>query len=123
MKTTVVFLFVCLTAGVSQAQSELTTALGKGDITVISSHFGDKLELTIGDKEELLTKSAAESRLREFYATHVPKGFKTMHAGNAKTNESNYAIGELATDNGNFRVYIYYTQLGQKQVVAELRFE
>jgi len=123
MKTSLVFLLVCLTLGVLSAQSEIGAALGKGDVAGISSHLGDKVELTIDGKEELLSKAAAESRLREFYKTHPAKGFKTMHSGNTRSTDSNYAIGELATDNGNYRVYIYYTQQGQKQVVAELRIE
>ena len=123
MKTSVVCILVCLTMGFLHAQSELGAAIGKGDVSDISSHFADKVELTIGGKEELVTKSVAETRLREFYASHAPKGFKAMHSGNARSNDANYAIGELATDNGNFRVYIYYTQQGNKQVVAELRFE
>jgi hypothetical protein len=123
MKTSIVFLLICLTTGVSSAQSDLNTAIGKGDISGISGYLGEKVELTIGGKEENLAKSVAVVRLREFYATHAPKGFKVMHSGNDKGKDTNYAIGELATDKGNFRVYIYYIQQGQKQVVAELRFE
>jgi hypothetical protein len=79
--------------------------------------------LSIGQNEGTLSKSEAETRLREFYASHAVKGFKPMHTGTSKTNESTYNIGELTTDRGTYRVYIYFTQEGSKKMVTELRIE
>lgn len=123
MKVGFVFLYICLTIGVLRSQSDLTTALGKGDIAVISNHLADKVELAIGDKDDILSKAEAVSRLKEFYGSYQAKGFRAKHAGTSKTHESNYTIGELMTDKGNFRVYIYFTQEAQKRLVAELRIE
>ena len=123
MKAVFVFFFLCMTLQVTWAQADLHTALGNGDVPGISIHFGDKVELAIGDKEETLAKADVETRLREFYATHVPKGFSPKHNGTSKSNESTYTIGELSTDKGDFRVYIYFTQQGEKRSVAELRIE
>jgi hypothetical protein len=123
MKTSFFIFFLALAPFLIQAQSDLGTALGKGDIAGISAHLGDKVELTIGSREEVLAKSAVQVRLREFYASHVPKGFKMMHAGNSKGNDSNYQIGELATDKGAYRVYLYFSQQASGRVVTELRFE
>lgn len=105
------------------AQSELTTALGSGNVAGISAHFGAKVELTIDGREAHISKQDAEARLKEFYATHQAKGFKAVHSGNSKSNESNYTIGELLTDKGNYRVYIYFTNEGGQRIVAELRIE
>ncbi len=123
MKVGIVLFIVSFGFSALNAQTDLGSSLGKGDVAGISSHLGDKVELCIGEKEELLPKTDAVNRLRDFYATHVAKGFKAMHSGNSKTNESNYTIGELLTDKGSFRVYIYFTQVGGKRVVAELRIE
>ena len=117
----VLFLIPCTNSGT--AQSDLGTALGKGDVTGIAAYLGDKVELTIGTREEVLARQAAITRLREFYASHTAKGFKMMHSGNSKSNDSNYQIGELATDQGSYRVYLYYAQQNGARVVTELRIE
>ena len=123
MKKSFFILIISLSPFLSGAQADLGTALGKGDVAGISAFLGEKIELTIGAKEEVLAKSAAQVRLREFYAAHVPKGFKMMHSGNSKTNDSNFQIGELTTDKGAFRVYLYFSEQASKRVVTEMRFE
>ena len=117
-----IFLFIIGTT-LSSAQADLGTALSKGDIPGIAVYLGEKVELTIGQKEEVLSKAQAQVRLREFYAGHTPKAFKMMHSGNSKSNDSNYQIGELTTENGVFRVYLYFSQQASGRVVTELRFE
>jgi len=123
MKAGFVFLFAYLVQGALVAQSDLNTALGKGNVGGITAYFGDKVELTIGDKEAQVTKAEAAARLSNFFENHIAKGYRQVHTGASKTNEANYTIGELSTDKGTFRVYIYFTQQGQKQVIAELRIE
>lgn len=123
MKAVVVFFFLGMTAGMLQAQADLQGALGKGDIAVISVHLGAQVDLTIGDKEELLSKAETESRLKDFYSLYQPKGYRQVHAGSSKNTESTYTIGELSTDKGLFRVYLYFTQSGPKRVIEELRIE
>jgi hypothetical protein len=123
MKRNYIIAIILLSPFMILAQSDLATALGKGDVMGISAHLGDKVELTIGSKEEVLAKSVVQVRLREFYASHAPKGFKMMHSGNSRGNDSNYQIGELTTDNGTYRVYMYFAQQGASRLVTELRFE
>lgn len=122
MKAVLVSLFICALFS-SQAQTELNTALSKGDVAQISAHFGNTVELSIGDHDGTLTKAEAENRLRDFYTTNVPRGFKPIHTGTSSGNDSTYNIGELTTDKRNFRVYIYFTQEGTKKQITELRFE
>jgi hypothetical protein len=123
MKASIVLLITAFALGSVSAQTDVTNALGKGDVTSLSEHLAEKVELSIGDKEELLLKSEVVSRLNAFYSTHPARGFKAMHSGNSKAKESNYTIGELLTDSGNYRVYIYFTQEGGKRMIAELRIE
>lgn len=123
MKMGIIILTVLLSPILTPAQGDLGTAIGKGDIATISSYLADRVELTIGTDEAMVSRSEAETKLRTFYAAHAPKGFKMMHSGNSKSQEANYNIGELSTDKGMFRVYLYFTQEGAKRVVTELRFE
>ena len=123
MKTGLIAIFVTLSILALRAQPALYEALGKGDVTGISAYFGNKVELTIGEKEAVISKEEAQAQLREFFAANPAKGYRAMHTGASKGNESNYTIGELATDTRTFRVYIYFTQEGDRRTIAELRFE
>ena len=123
MKTGFVLLLMGLWVGMLQSQSDLNTALGKGDLSVISGYLADKLELVVGSTDAIISKADAINRLKEFYSVHQTQGFRSVHTGASKTNESNYSIGELVTDKGIYRVYIYFTQEGQKRQITELRFE
>ena len=123
MKVGIVLLITSFALSSVSAQTDVTSALGKGDVATLANHLAEKVELSIGDKEEFLLKAEVVSRLNAFYSTHPAKGYKAMHSGNSKTNESNYTIGELLTDSGNFRIYIYFTQEGGKRTIAELRIE
>lgn len=123
MKTAFVLLLFAFSAISLSAQADLNTALGQGDVEGISAHLGDKVEMTILGKEEVLPKAQAVVRLREFYAGHAARGFKIMHKGNSQSKESDYQIGELVTGNGNYRVYLYFTQKSDQRQVVELRIE
>ncbi len=116
-------MFLMAQATATALPSGLSNALGKGDVTTISGLFTDKLDLTITGKEETVSKSEAQSRLREFYAAHAAKGYKMMHSGDSKTQDSTYTIGELTTDNGSYRVYIYFVQQAGSRLINELRIE
>jgi hypothetical protein len=123
MKTGFVLLLSLAWLSVLPAQTDLYSALGKGDVDALASQLGDKVEMTIGDKEELLTRQEAVARLREFYAAHPAKGFRIVHVGNSKDKESYYQIGELTTTTGIYRVYLYFVQDGRAKRIAEMRFE
>lgn len=123
MKTVFIFLFGLIVLPSLGAQADLGSSLGKGDATGVASHFGTKVELSLTGREYTVGKSEAERHLREFFAAHQAKGFRAVHRGTSKDNDSNYTIGELVTDKGIFRVYTYFQQEGDRRVVRELRIE
>jgi hypothetical protein len=123
MKAGMVSLLFCLVVSAMSGQSDLYSALGKGDVAGISKYFDKEVELSILDREGLLNKEGAEARLREFFTSYPAKGYKPMHSGSSKTQESTYSIGELTTEKGVFRVYVYFTRDAERRTVAELRFE
>jgi hypothetical protein len=123
MKAGFVLILVSLFAPFLHAQEDLYTALGKGDVPGIASYLGADVELALNDVEQVLSKPEAEIRLRDFYKENPAKSFHVVHTGASKSNESNYIIGDLTTEKGKFRVYFYFTQEGDKRVIAELRID
>ena len=104
-------------------QSEIYTALSKGDVNALQTHLDSKVELCIFNKEDVFDRPDAVVLLKEFFGKHKVQGFKQMHSGASKGLESNYAIGQLTTDKGTFRVYMYFDTRNDKRTIQELRIE
>lgn len=107
----------------SIAQTDIYTALSKGDVAALEQHLDNQVELCIFDKEDVFTRQDATRMLKNFFAEHAVKGYKEMHSGASKGRDSNYAIGQLATDKGTFRVYLYFDKRDDKRIIQELRIE
>jgi hypothetical protein len=129
MKAVFIALLVSLTPFVLSANPgsetippDLSTALGKGDVTTISSYFADKVEVKIDGESETLMKTDATSRVREFYTGNPATGFKAMSSD--KTSEKPaMEVGELTTDKGTYRVYVEFSKEATKPQITALRFE
>jgi|GEM_PF-96534 len=96
-------------------------ALRSGNTTVLSGYFNTSIELAILDQEDIYSKQQAEQIIKEFFAKHVPSSFVILHKGGKEG--SQYAIGNLTTTSGNFRVTLLIKQKENKPYIHQLRFE
>ena len=89
----------------------------------ISSYFGNNVDLTIVNAEEVYSKAQAEQILKDFFTKNPPKSFSIIHRGVSKEG-SKYAIGNYITTNGgSFRTYVYVKTVGGAEQIQEMRFE
>jgi len=77
--------------------------------------------LLLLDKEDFYKKNVAETILKDFFNTYQTKDFIIRHQG-AK-NEAQYAIGNLKTDKGDFRVYFLLKKVEQDLLIHTIRIE
>lgn len=119
------FLLVCSSSGVSQNQGDLPqkliTAFKQGNSISLSNFFGDRIQLTIQDKEAIYSKSQAKQIMAKFFREFPPTGFNKKHVGGKP--EARYVIGSLLTKKGNFRVNFLLKSNTGKFVVHQLRIE
>jgi hypothetical protein len=99
----------------------LIDALRTGNTSVLSGYFNTSIELAILDKEDIYSKQQAELIVKDFFAKHVPSSFVILHKGGKEG--SQYAIGNLTTSAGNFRVTLLIKQKDTKPYIHQLRFE
>ena len=104
-------------------ESEITKAIGKGDIETLSKYFDESVEICILDLEDLLDKSEAISEIKSFFEANNPKSFQVVHDGTSKGQDSRYFIGDLNTSNSIFRVYVYMKSTSDSYLIQEIRFE
>lgn len=95
--------------------------LKTGNSLQLSKYFNSSIELAIPGKEDIYSSKQAELILKDFFAKHVPSNFVVLHKGGKEG--SQYAIGNLTTSNGNFRVTLLIKMKEGKPFIHQLRFE
>jgi len=124
-KSTVFILLITLAVKVMALDiyEEISNAIRSGDSRQISTFFGNSLDMTIGNQEDVYSKAQAELVLRDFFAKNTPKSFLVNHKGSSKEGTL-YAIGTLLTTSGkSFRTSFYLKSSGGKYILQELRIE
>ncbi len=101
--------------------SDITVAFKVGNAKELSRFFNTTIELVILDKEDVYSKIQAEQILDKFFIDYYPKSFKFIHQGGK--GESQFAIGQLVTFNGTFRVYLLVKKKHDKPFIHQLRIE
>ena len=101
----------------------ISTALSAGDADALSKFFGDNVEISISDDEQIYPKAKATEIVRGFFTNNKPKSFSQVHKGNSRENSDQYCIGNLAATNGNYRVYLYLKTTGAIVTIQEIRFD
>jgi len=78
--------------------------------------------LTVLDKEGTFSKAQAEQIMKEFFTKYTPKSFEIKSQGTS-SDGSNYAIGTLVTNKGNFRTYFLVKTISNKSYIQQLQFD
>jgi hypothetical protein len=96
-------------------------AIKEGNAANLAKYFNVNVELTVNKGEEIYSKDQAELILKDFFSKHVPNSFNILHKGGKEG--SRYAIGNLSTTNGIFRVTILIKLKDSQPYVHQLRIE
>lgn len=102
--------------------ANVTTALKKGDVEMLSHYFDNMVEITLPTNANSYSKSQAVVILKEFFSNNKVKNFELIHKGNSGEGSS-FGIGNLVTDTGIFRTTFFFREKGDSFVLQELRFE
>ncbi len=111
-------------AGFQPAQDipeAISSAFKAGNSKELVKHFNNNVELVILENEDVYSKTQAEMILRDFFNKYPPKNFAILHQGGK--NGSKYAIGDLITSKGNFRVYFLLKKTEDRYLIHQLRIE
>ncbi len=101
--------------------SGISIAFKAGNAAELSKYMNSTVELLLLDKEDFYKKNVAEAILKDFFVSYPTKDFIIRHQG-AK-NDAEYAIGNLMTERGNFRVYFLLKKVGQDLLIHQIRIE
>ena len=99
----------------------IITAIRTGSASNLAKYFNINVELTIDNNEEIYSKEQAELILKDFFSKNTPSAFDVLHKGGKEG--SRYAIGNLTTSNGNFRITILVKIKDSQPYIHQLRIE
>jgi hypothetical protein len=112
---------------VSSAQDQtkipggISIAIKAGNAGELAKYMNPTVELLLLDKEDFYKKAVAETILKDFFDAYQTKDFTIRHQG-AK-NDAQYAIGNLKTEKGDFRVYFLLKKVDQELLIFQIRIE
>jgi hypothetical protein len=99
----------------------ISIAIKAGNASDLAKYMNSTIELLLLDKEDFYKKSVAETILRDFFNEYRTTDFTIRHQG-AK-NDAQYAIGNLKTEKGDFRVYFLLKKVDQELLIHQIRIE
>jgi hypothetical protein len=118
---------IAFTSLLSNAQEQtripggISIAIKAGNSTELAKYFNSTVEVLLLDKEDFYKKNVAETILRDFFNEYKTEDFTIRHQG-AK-NDAQYAIGNLKTEKGDFRVYFLLKKIDQELLIHQIRIE
>jgi hypothetical protein len=120
-----VLISICNLTATAQEQvtipGGISIAIKAGNATELSKYMNSTIELLLLEKEDFYKKNVAETILKDFFSEYQTKDFIIQHQG-AK-NDAQYAIGNLKTVKGDFRVYFLLKKVDQELLIYQIRIE
>ena len=99
----------------------ISIAIKAGNAAELSKYMNSTIELLLLEKEDFYKKNVAETILKDFFSEYQTKDFTIRHQG-AK-NDAQYAIGNLKTEKGDFRVYFLLKKVDAELLIHQIRIE
>jgi Domain of unknown function (DUF4783) len=99
----------------------ISIAIKAGNAAELAKFMNPTIELLLLDKEDFYKKNVAETILKDFFKEYQTRDFTIRHQG-AK-NDAQYAIGNLKTEKGSFRVYFLLKRVDSKLLIHQIRIE
>lgn len=105
----------------AQIPQGISTSIKTGNSKELAKYFNNDVELVILDKEDVYSRYQAEHIMKDFFTKFTPQNFNLLHEGGKEG--SRYAIGNLSTPQGAFRVYFLIKQKNNQPFIHQLRIE
>ena len=118
-------LMLCLASIQAQDQAKIpggiSIAFKAGNASDLSKYMNSTVQLLLLEKEDFYKKNVAEKIFKDFFDEYKTKDFVINHQGGI--NDAQYAIGNLKTEKGNFRVYFLLKKVDQELLIHLIRIE
>ncbi|MEZ5026968.1 MAG: DUF4783 domain-containing protein [Chitinophagales bacterium] len=124
LRVLLIFIFSLLfkTGNSQDIITTLPSALKSGNANVIAKNFDKRIDITIDENADNYSSTQAEVILKNFLNKFSSRQFQIIHQGTS-SGAAQYAIGNLKTNLGAYRTYVYIRKVNNIQYIQEIRFE
>lgn len=112
---------VLATVSFAQIPDEIVISIQNGNDASLAAFFNENVELVVDTHDDVYSKSQAQQIVAEFFKSNKPKQFSIIHQGGKEG--ARYAIGNLTTNTGTFRVYFLLKNKNSNSYIHQLRIE
>jgi hypothetical protein len=102
--------------------SSIPSALKTANATALAKNFDKRVDITIDENADNYSSEQAEMILKGFLSKFSYREFSILHKGTSPDG-AQYIIGNLKTNLGSFRTYIYIKKSDGVNYTQEIRFE
>jgi hypothetical protein len=113
--------FALVSVSFGQIPDEIVISIQTGNDASLAAYFNENVELVVPDHDDVYSKSQAQQIVAEFFKANKPKQFSIIHQGGKEG--ARYAIGNLTTNTGTFRVYFLLKSKNNNSYIHQLRIE
>jgi len=113
--------FALAVTSFAQIPDEIVTSIQNGNDVSLAAFFNENVELVVESHDDVYSKSQAQQIVAEFFKSNKPKQFSIIHQGGKE--DARYAIGNLVTATGTFRVYFLLKNKNSNSYIHQLRIE
>ncbi|HEX3008273.1 MAG TPA: DUF4783 domain-containing protein [Bacteroidales bacterium] len=101
----------------------IVAAIKTGNARELAKYFNTTIELVIADKEGIYSKPQAEQILKDFFTKNplTKDSFRLLHEVGKES--SRYAIGNLYTTKGVYRISFLIKTVNNVPLIDQLRIE
>lgn len=103
---------------------DIINGIRSGNIPAISKYFDKFVTITINNTQSVYSNTQGEMVLKDFFNKNAIKDFTVMQQGaTSGGNDAKYAIGNLTTTTGAYRIYVVLKHKENIYILQEIRFE
>lgn len=113
--------FAFVIVSVAQIPDGIVVSIQTGNDASLAEFFNENVELVVETHDDVYSKSQAQQIVAEFFKSNKPKLFSIIHQGGK--DGARYAIGNLTTTTGTFRVYFLLKNKNNNSYIHQLRIE
>jgi hypothetical protein len=113
--------FILTSVAFAQIPDGIVTGIQSGNDAALAEFFNENVELVVQTHDDVYSKSQAQQIIAAFFKSNKPKKFSIIHQGGKE--DAQYAIGNLTTNTGTFRVYFLLKNKNNSSFIHQLRIE
>lgn len=112
-----------LLAGSIESLSDISRALGAGDVATLSKFLDTEVELSVLGEDDFFTSAEATAQLKNFFKKNPATKFSQIHNGESSSTKAEYCIGNLQAGGKTFRVVIYLAKVNGELKIKKMSFD